>query len=151
MQLKAIDTAKSTHHALEQLTKLDVCTTPQQTAQQQLSQEDTADWNQTSTSAPEVFARRWKMTGDRALHLELTQKVLQAKQYRQEQGSWPTELPELASTPCTGANWTYIYHPDDDSISISLDKPPMPTIYSLGLDPGHPIPFEYASNQSAAR
>ncbi|MEL6354125.1 MAG: hypothetical protein AAFR58_20595 [Cyanobacteria bacterium J06627_28] len=151
MQLKAIDTAQSTHRALEQLSGLDVCTTTQQAAEQQLSQEKTADWNQTRIGAPQLLARRWKVTGDRALNLELTQKVLQAKQHLREHGTWPEELPELTSTICENARWISTYNADEGTLSLSLDKPPLPTIYNLGLDPGHPIPFEYTSNQSTAR
>lgn len=146
MQLRAIDTAQSTHRALEHLAGLDVCTTTQQAAEQQMSQEKTAGWNQTSIAAPGLLARRWKITGDRALNLELTQKVLQAKQHLREHGTWPEELPELGSTTCENARWVYTQNSDDNTLSLYLDQPPMPTTYDLGIDPGHPIPFEYTSN-----
>lgn len=146
-QRSNIDTIQTTHRALERLPNLDVCSTAQTDVAQLLAQEKTAKWNQATALSPIILAKRWKVSGDRALNLELTQNVLQAKLIRKATGEWPKKLPNLSSAACPDTHWTYRHDSKTDTITISLSAQVAPTIYSEGLYPGPPIPFYYQSDR----
>ncbi len=118
LELTAIDTTQTVHRALYKLSTLDVCSTSQPVAEQIVMQEETARWNSAVAVAPAVLARRWQEAGDRALTLELAQKVLQAKQLSKV-GQWPDQLSDLASEVCPGERWVY-KRTDDNTITLSL-------------------------------
>ncbi len=135
LELIVIDTAQTSERALNRLISLDPCATPLPTAELILSQEKTAWWNSAAALSP-VVARRWQAAGDRALTLELTQKVLQAKQLSQA-GQWPHQLPNLGSEVCPAESWVY-ERADDNTITLSLStqRLPAPT-----------VPFRYQSSK----
>ncbi|WP_121969473.1 hypothetical protein [Leptolyngbya sp. BC1307] len=135
LELTAIDTTRTAHRALDQLTPLDICATPLPIAELILSQEKTAWWNSATAISPVVVAQRWRAAGDRALTLELTQKVLQAKQLSQS-GQWPNQLPNLASEVCPEERWIY-ERTDDNTITLSLSAQRMPA---------PAVPFSYQSS-----
>ncbi len=115
--LSNLDTYTTSQRAIEILKTLDVCKTTQADVEQQISEEKTAAWN--SNRLPvETLARRWKEAGDRALALELTQKVLMAKQMQQDRES-PLALPNLNSDVCPGESWIY-ERTDDGAIAFSF-------------------------------
>lgn len=136
LALTVIDTTRTAHQALDQLSPLDICATPLPAAELILSQEKTAWWNSATAISPVVVARRWQAAGDRALTLELTQKVLQAKQLSQA-GQWPNQLPGLASEVCSGEKWVYERANDNTiTLSLSAQRMPAPT-----------VPFVYRSSR----
>ncbi len=134
LELTAIDTTQTVHRALYQLSTLDVCSTSQPVAEQIVMKEETARWNSAVAVVPVVLARRWQEAGDRALTLELTQKVLQAKQLSSV-GRWPDQLPDLASEVCPGERWVY-KRTDDNTITLSL---------SAQRDAAPVVPLSYRS------
>lgn len=119
------DAAQTAHRALDQLSTLDPCSTAQADAEAMLEKEVTTQWNTALAPVPAVLARRWKVAGDRTLALELTQKVLQAKQQAQATGHWPDSLPNTASITCPKEHWIY-QREDDNTITISLSTELMP-------------------------
>lgn len=148
--LTNIDTAKTAHRALNRLHNLDVCSTTQQQAEDLLAKEETARWNEAIAPVPAVLARRWKVMGDRALALELTQKVLQAKQLSQSTAQptaaqppkkwpneWPNEWPDLTSQACPGEHWVY-ERTANNTITLS---------FSTQVIPEPAIPLHYESSQ----
>ena len=104
--LSNIDTYATSQRAIEILRTLDTCQTTQTEAERQISVAQTAVWNRNQLPA-KTLARRWKEAGDRALTLELTQKILLAKQLAQQNGEWPVALPGLDSDVCPGESWIY--------------------------------------------
>ena len=133
--LTNIDTAQTAHRTLDQLSMLNPCSTAQADAEALLAKETTAQWNKALAPVPAVLARRWKVAGDRTLALELTQKVLQAKQQAQATGQWPESLPDTASITCPKEHWIY-QRKDDNTITISL---------STQLVPAPSLPLSYQS------
>ena len=149
--LTNIDTTQTAHRALSRLHDLDVCSTTQQQAEDLLAAEKTARWNEAIAPVPAVLARRWKVMGDRALALELTEKVLQAKQLSQateqplaaakpnrqllaQQKQWPKSLPDLTSQACPGEYWVY-ERTADNAIALSLSAQVIP-------EPAIPLHYE---------
>jgi hypothetical protein len=135
LRLTSIDNTQTVHRALERLSQLDVCSTSQTAIEQMLMQETTARWNRGRPIVPDVIAQRWKTSGDRALNLELTQKVLQAKQLSMQNHQWPSDMPNLASEVCPQAQWVY-QRAADNSITLSL---------SVQLSPAPAVPLQYQS------
>jgi hypothetical protein len=147
--LANIDTARTAHRALAQLSVLDVCTTSQSMAEAILAKEETAEWNEAIAPIPAVLARRWKVAGDRALAQELTQQVLQAKQQAKQQAQvanqaphqgtnqWPESLPDKASSTCPKEHWIY-RRESDNTVTISFSK---------ALMPAPSVPLRYQSLQ----
>ena len=133
--LTNIDAAQTAHRALDRLSTLDPCSTTQAEAEAMLAKEVTAQWNTALAPVPAVLARRWKVAGDRTLALELTQKVLQAKQQAQATGQWPDSLPNTASIACPKEHWIY-QREDNNTITISL---------STQLMPAPSLPLSYQS------
>ncbi len=152
--LANIDTAQTAHRALAQLDGLNVCSTSQSMAEALLVKEETAQWNEAIAPVPAVLAARWKVAGDRALALELTQQILQAKQQAQpvppatqqiyqhlgqQTAQEPTQkkaesLPRpVSSTTCPQEHWIY-QHADDNTVTISFSKT---------LTPAPAIPLRY--------
>ncbi len=133
-----LDTYAASQRAIETLQTLDICKTTQTEAEQQMSVEKTAVWNPNRLPA-ETFARRWQASGDRALTLELTQKILQAKQLAQENGGqWPATLPNLDSDVCPDESWIY-EHTDNGAIAFS---------FSAEIDSQAKVPLYYLSPDS---
>jgi hypothetical protein len=135
LRLTTVDNAQTVHRALDRLSQADVCTTSQTAIEQVLMQETTAWWNRGRPVVADVIAQRWKTSGDRALNLELTQKVLQAKQLSQQSDQWPSDMPNLASEVCPQAQWIYQRNADN-SISLSLN---------VQLAPAPAVPLQYQS------
>lgn len=132
--LNNIDTQATSQRAIEILRTLNICKTTQAEAEQQISVEKTAVWNRNRLPA-ETFARRWKAAGERALTLELTQKILQAKQLAHQNGEWPAALPGLDSDVCPGEFWLY-ERTDDGAIALS---------FSAEIDSLARVPLHYRS------
>ncbi len=124
--LTNIDTAQTAHRVLDQLNTLSFCSTTEADAEAMLAKAETAQWNKAVATVPAVLARRWKVAGDRTLALELTQKVLEAKQQAQVTGQWPKSLSNTASITCPKEHWIY-QREDDNTITISLSKELMPS------------------------
>jgi len=151
IQLKALKTTQRTHQALEQLQRLEVCSTTQNAAEQRLGSELTG--RQRMVSNAEVLARRWKIEGDRTLSLELTQQVLHAKAHYGETGQWPQPSTEVRSAACSKEIWSWAYEhaptalqgSDDEGgvLTLSLSAQPLPTSYHPPLYPGPPVPLSY--------
>ena len=132
--LSNIDTHATSQRAIEILRTLDVCQTTRADAEQQISVAKTAVWNSNRLPA-ETMARRWKESGDRALTLELTQKILLAKQLAQQTGEWPVALPDLDSNVCPGESWIY-ERTKDGAIALS---------FSTEIDSQARVPMQYQS------
>lgn len=116
--LSNIDTNGAFQRSLARLSGLNPCETTQLEAEQQLASEKTAVWNKTVVPS-ETWARRWKGAGDRALTVELTQKVLLAKQ-RAQSGQWPTTIPTLRSEICSEESWVYEVD-ENGTVALSLN------------------------------
>ena len=134
--LRNLNTHAVSQRAIETLKTLDVCQTTRLEAEQRLGLEKTAAWN--SSHLPvETLVRRWKDAGERSLSLELTQKILSAKQLAQVNGQWPAELPHLASDVCPSEYWIY-ERSADESVGFS---------FSVQLKPQTTVPLYYHSNK----
>ncbi|MGB3298331.1 MAG: hypothetical protein WBA76_08675 [Phormidesmis sp.] len=133
--LTNIDTAQTAQRALDRLNALSVCATSQAEAEAMLATEETARWNEAIAPVPSVLARRWRVAGDRAIALELTQKVLEAKQQAPATGQWPKSLANTTSTICPQERWIYKLA-DDNTITISL---------STAVVPAPLVPISYQS------
>ena len=133
--LSNVDTNAASQRALERLSRLDLCEVTRSEVLRQLDLEKTAVWNKTVVPS-ETLARRWKDAGDRALAIELTQKVLLVKQLAQSD-QWTEAMPDLRSEVCPGKSW--VYEVDDDgtaslSFSIQMDsKALVPLTYHFDL------------------
>ena len=135
--LRNIDTHSVSQRAIGTLKTLNVCQTTRLEAKQQLSLEKTAVWN--SNHLPvETLVRRWKDAGERSLSLELTQKILLAKQLAQTNGQWPATLPALESDICPGEYWIY-QRAENGAIAFS---------FSAQIDPQTVVPLFYRSAES---
>ncbi|NJM98680.1 MAG: hypothetical protein HC800_17330 [Phormidesmis sp. RL_2_1] len=137
LQLSNIDTFETMQRALNRLSRLDVCSTTPVMAMALLAQEKTAWWNQAGMDFF-VLVKRWKVAGDRALALELTHKVLQAKQRFQETSQWPQSLPNIDSNICKGEHWVY-EHTQNNGITLSLStvlhpEPLVPLYYRFEVE-----------------
>ncbi|MGB3293497.1 MAG: hypothetical protein WBB01_10965 [Phormidesmis sp.] len=141
-RLSSINTAGTMHRALDQLATLNVCATTQLMAEQILVQTAPSQPGQTLVVVPEALSRWWKLAGDRALAIELTQKVLQAKQQLAATGQWPDDLPNLASQTCPGEHW--VYEPSDDHKTITFSL-------STRLLPAPLVPLRYQSTLGERR
>ncbi len=135
-QLSSISATGTTHRALDRLAALNVCATSQSMAEEVLIQAAPAQPNQSSALVPKAWAKWWKLAGDRALAIELTQNVLQAKQQLAASGHWPEDLPNLASQTCPGEHWVYELSDDRETVSLSL---------STRLIPEPEVPLRYES------
>lgn len=140
-QLSSINTASTMHRALDQLAALNVCATTQSMAEQILIQAAPPQPGQTLVVVPEALARWWKLGGDRALAIELTQQVLQAKQQLAATGQWPDDLPSLASRTCPEEHWLYELSDDHKAITLSL---------STRLIPAPLVPLRYEATLEKA-
>lgn len=138
-KLISLNNTQTAHRTLEQLSGLNVCTTPQITAEKRLADVKPASWNRERSGASEasafVMAKRWQIAGMRSLSIELSQHVLQLKSQAQAQGAWPISHAPTASIACPGETWIYTHHPDG-SITLSLSK----TLLTPGA-----IPLTYRS------
>jgi hypothetical protein len=56
------------------------------------------------------------------LQLELTDRVLQARQQKARLGRWPAAIPDLETSRMAGVHWIYLVG-QDGRMSISLDQP----------------------------
>ena len=68
------------------------------------------------------YAYEWEKLIRVAVHMELTQKIIQAKEFANQLGRWPKKVPGIESSAiCKDAKW--IYHVSDNgTMSISLNK-----------------------------
>ncbi len=136
-KLVLIDNTQTVHRALNKLTALNVCTTPQISAEKIVANTHTADWNNHIPFSPAITARRWQTTGSRMLSLELSGYVLEVKHlYSQgnkgtDTHAWPDSLPDKPSLTCPGESWRY-RKADDGMISLSFSNQlPSPTAIPL--------------------
>lgn len=132
-KLAAFDNTQTIHRALDQLAELDVCQTTQLSAEQTMRDIHAASWKNSSKLSPNVMAKRWKTSGNRALALELSHHVLAMHRAAAVQGEWPASLPPIASEVCPGESWLYTLSPKG-VVGIELSK--------QLLTPG-PIPLRY--------
>ena len=119
-QISSIDTAHTTHRALDQLAALNVCATTQLMVEHMILQAAPSQPEQTIVLLPKGLAQWWKLAGDRALAIELTQKVLKAKQQVSAAGQWPDNFSDLASQTCPGEHWVYELSDDRRAVTFSL-------------------------------
>ncbi|PZO47368.1 MAG: hypothetical protein DCF15_19100 [Phormidesmis priestleyi] len=132
-QLIRIEALQAAQRAFDQLDRLNVCSTTRIVAEQVMQAESTS-WHQAIAVDPFVTAQRWKLAGDRQLNLELTQKVLQAKQAFQTSRQWPATLPNLTSQACPNQHWLYERSNNNQAMSLSLSpsnivEPSIPLSY----------------------
>jgi len=120
-KLRALNNTQTDHRALEQLTGLNVCTTPQAVVERQLSEVKTANWNKNGEVSASVIAKRWQTAEMRSLSLELSLHVLQLKSHFEATGSWPTSLAPIPSAACPNETWIYTPH-QDGSISLTFSR-----------------------------
>lgn len=116
LSLSNIDSNRTSQRALTHLSERDFCKTTRPETEQLLAQEKTAVWNRNTLPAI-TLARRWKDSGDRALTLELTEKILLAKQLSTD--GWPTDIPNLESKVCPGERWIY-KRSEDGTVTLSF-------------------------------
>lgn len=140
-QLSSVKAASTTHRALDRLAALNVCATSQSMAEQILTQAALPQTDRSSALVPKAWAKWWKLAGDRALAIELTQKVLQAKQQLAATGHWPADLPDLTSQTCPGEHWIYELSDDRATVTLSL---------STRLSPDPEVPLRYESTAEKA-
>ncbi|MEL6554471.1 MAG: hypothetical protein AAFQ63_13525, partial [Cyanobacteria bacterium J06621_11] len=136
-KLLSVDNTKAVQQALNQLTKINICTTSQLQAETMLSGIQTATWNKREAVPATSMAKRWQTAGNRILALELSEYVLEAKQQRQETGEWPVTIPPKASQICPTEQWTYQRTEDGNILSFSkrlLSPTAIPLIYR-GMQP----------------
>ncbi len=69
------------------------------------------------------YISQWLKAGRLMLELELTQKILQAKENLANLGSFK-QISSVKSTVCPNNQWVYQVSPDNNSISISLNPIP---------------------------
>ncbi|MCU0519010.1 MAG: hypothetical protein MUC60_19530 [Oscillatoria sp. Prado101] len=117
-RLAAIDTAKVGREMSAKLSGENVCTFEMDSASDKL-----AWWNQFGKLAIPDFLYEWRKPGRVMLELEMTQKIMQAKEWAAKQGKWPQSLPGLESSVCAGYKWIYKVSPDG-TMSISLSEIP---------------------------
>lgn len=136
--LRNLNTHAISQQAVETLKTLDICKTTRLEAEYRLGLEETASWN--SNHLPvETLVRRWKDAGERSLSLELTQKILSAKQLAQSNEQWPATLPNLASDVCPGEYWIY-ERKENESVVFSFSAQlASQTIVPLHYRSGQPI------------
>lgn len=140
-QLNSIDNTNNTHRALDRLANLNICTTSQSMAAQVMSQTASSRPGESLAFVPETWAKWWQLAGDRALAIELTQKVLQAKQQLAVSGHWPEDLPDLASQTCPGEHWVYELSDDRATVTLSLST-------RLISDPEVPLRYESTAEKA---
>jgi len=142
--LKNTQTAQRVH---EQLIGLNVCTTPQATAEKRLANMEKTGREKGESGSASVVAKRWQTAGMRSLSLELSHHVLQLKARFQATGTWPTQIAPIESTICPGESWLYTVYPDG-SISLHLSQTllspsAIPLIYHSShqaVTPSSPVP-----------
>ncbi|MBW4497991.1 MAG: hypothetical protein KME26_34005 [Oscillatoria princeps RMCB-10] len=117
-RLAAIDTAKVGREMSAKLSGENVCSFEMDSTSEKL-----AWWNLFGKLAIPDFAYEWRKPGRLMLELEMTQKILQAKELAAKQGKWPQSLPGLESSVCAGYTWIYKVSPDG-TMSISLSQTP---------------------------
>lgn len=135
LRIVAIDSAKVDREIYAQLPRENVCSFDIDSTSKKL-----AWWNQYGKSASPSLASMWRKPGRLMLELEMTQKILQAKELAAKQGKWPQSLPGLESSICAGYKWIYKVSPDG-TMSISLSEipewlkkaPGVPLTYSAKL------------------
>lgn len=120
-QLIFLDTIFNAQKALVQLAELDICSTPPIVAEQLLIDVQTARWHKGAVLSPMVTAKRWKLAGDRALAIELSQQVLQIKQHFDQYGDWPDKLAAPNSLACPEEYWIYQVS-EAGTVNITLSK-----------------------------
>lgn len=79
-------------------------------------------WNFFARIALPNLATSWGRADRMKLDLELTDKVLQAREARSLNGGrWPEALPGLEASPCAGERWTYTLTPERVTLAFSGD------------------------------
>lgn len=78
-------------------------------------------WNAFGRMKVPSIERAWRTAVRTALEVELTQKVLTARELKRNQGEWPSELTGLESAVCRGARWEYSR---DGGVSLTLSGGP---------------------------
>ncbi len=139
-QLVRIESLQAAQRAFNQLDRLNVCSTTRIAAEQVMQAENTS-WHQAIAMDSFITVQRWKLAGDRQLNLELTQKVLQAKQAFETSGQWPATIPDLTSQACPDKHWVYERSNNNQDISLSLSP-------SIIVEPS--IPLSYHSTVPSA-
>ncbi len=139
-QLVRIEALKAAQRAFNQLDTLNVCSTTRIVAEQIMQAENTS-WHQAIAVDPFITVQRWKLAGDRQLNLELTQKVLQAKQAFQASGQWPTTIPNLNSQACPEQHWVYERTNNNQGMSLSLSP-------SIIVEPSLPLSYRAATEST---
>jgi hypothetical protein len=114
----AIDTIKVNREIYAQLPRENVCSFDTDSTSQKL-----AWWNPDRNSLYPSLASMWRKPGRLMLELEMTQKIMQAKELAAKPGKWPQSLPDLESSICAGYKWIYKVSPDG-TMSISLSQIP---------------------------
>jgi hypothetical protein len=77
-----------------------------------------ASWNSVDTS----LVSQWRKVIKMAVHMELTQKILQIKQIAAKQGKWPQKITGIESSAiCKDAKWIYQVS-ENGTMSIALNK-----------------------------
>lgn len=100
-KLDNIEKAQSTHRAIDLLSATSVCQRSQTDMEAHLKRQNSQP---TEVDVSAMLARRWKLSGDRALSLELTQQVLDARAHYQQHSRWPAPT-DVKSTACPNEVW----------------------------------------------
>jgi hypothetical protein len=100
-------------------------------------------WNFFARIALPNLTTSWRRADRMKLDLELTEKLLQAREARDLNGGrWPAALPGLDVSPCAGERWTYELTPERVTLAFSGDvqvetgkSPVLPRTYEENLAP----------------
>lgn len=118
LRLGAIGTIKVHREIYAQLSKENVCSFDIDSLSEKLGW-----WDPGRNSLYPNMSSQWRKSGRLMLEFEMTQKILQAKEFAAKQGKWPQSLPGLESSVCPGYKWIYKVSPDG-TMSISLSQTP---------------------------
>jgi hypothetical protein len=96
-----------------------------------------------AVSLPSFFNQPDRVT-EFMLRLEMTQKLLQAKEKARETGNWPEQLADLESNVCPGERW--LYEGNGDTLSLRFSQ--TPNWLQDRIENGDAQPLEYRSTLS---
>lgn len=123
LRFAALDAAAMMRQAYAQLTREDACSFDPQGFDRDLNA-SLAAWNYEGGDITSGYAHQWRTAGYVMVDLELTQKVLQARQAIATSTPIPKRMP---SRICENARWRYS-HPTDQTLAIAftypLERPP---------------------------
>lgn len=123
LRFAALDAAAMMRQAYTHLNREDTCSFDPQSFDRDLNA-SLAVWNYEGGDTTSGYAHQWRTAGYVMVDLELTQKVLQARQAIATAAPMPKRMP---SRICDNARWRYSY-PTEQTLAIAftypLERPP---------------------------